>query len=115
MNKSSLKDSLVKTYHDVEEVLEQELYDAWHIRWHKHLKRRVHTLSQRPDHHKDAIAFSLAFLFTLLVFIGWYFISFPRIIDSYKINRKENSALNGSRNPIDTIKNQVYNNNIQTE
>jgi predicted PurR-regulated permease PerM len=115
MHKSSLKDSLIKTYHDVEEDVEQELYDRWHIRLHKRIKHRVHKLRKRPDHHKDAIAFSIAFLVTVLVFMGWYFVSFPNILNSYKTNKKESTVINEISNPIQDFKEQLYNPNIQAE
>lgn len=104
-NKSSLKDTLAGTYHAVEEKVDDVLYDAWHIRLHKHARRHLHKLRKRPNHHKDIISFFAAFLVTLVVFIGWYFISFPKIIESYKMIRKENSALDISSNPIENIKN----------
>lgn len=101
MHKSSLKETLVKTVHDAEEKFEDVLYEKWHIRLHRKAKHHVHRLRKKPDHHKDIIAFSVAFLFTLLVFTGWYFISFPRIINSYSVNQRESEALDISGNPFD--------------
>ncbi|MES2985693.1 MAG: hypothetical protein V4686_01030 [Patescibacteria group bacterium] len=115
MHKSSLKDSLVKTYHDVEEKFEDVLYEKWHIRLHRKAKHHVHRLRKKPDHHKDVIAFSVAFLVTSAVFVGWYFISFPRIIDSYSINKKENNALNVSSNPFADIKDRLADTNIEAQ
>lgn len=101
MQKSSLKDSLVKTMHDAEEKFEDVLYEKWHIRLHRKAKHHVHRLRKKPDHHKDVMAFTVAFLFTLLVFTGWYFISFPRIMNSYYVNQRENTALDISGNPFE--------------
>lgn len=118
MQKSSLKDSLVKAVHDVEEKFEDVLYEKWHIRVGKRAKHHVHRLRKKPDHHKDVIAFFVAFIFTTIVFTGWYFISFPRIIDSYKLNRKENSALDVSSNPFEGIGEKLTvpkESNIQTQ
>ena len=115
MHKSSLKESLVKTYHDVEEGVEAELYERWHIRLHRKAKHHVHRLRKKSDNHKDLVAFGVAFSFTLVVFIGWYFISFPKIIDSYYTNKKENSALDVSANPFDGFKENLYEANIQSE
>lgn len=102
--KPSLRDTLSGTYHAVEDKVEDMLYEKWHIRLHKKAKHHIHKLRKRPDHHKDIISFSVAFFVTLIVFIGWYFISLPRIIDSYKTTRKENTALDRSilKNPFDT-------------
>lgn len=115
MNKSSLKETLSRTIHDVEDSISDVLYEKWHIRLHKKAKHHVHRLRKRPDHHKDIIAFGVAFTVTSVVFVGWYLFSFPRIIDSYKINKKENTALDISRNPFDGIKEKLQDTNIQTE
>lgn len=103
MQKSSLKESLAKTIHDAEDAFEDVLYEKWHIRLHRRAKHHVHRLRKKPDHHKDLIAFTVAFCVTALVFTGWYFLSFPRIIDSFKLNTRENSALNQSSNPFSDI------------
>ena len=100
MHKSSLKESLVKTYHDVEEGIEAELYERWHIRLHRKAKHHVHRLRKKSDNHKDLVAFGVAFSLTLIVFIGWYFISFPKIMNSYYVNQRENTALDISGNPF---------------
>lgn len=113
MQKSSLKQSLAKTIHDVEEKFEEVLYEKWHIRLHRKAKHHVHRLRKKPDHHKDLIAFCVAFSFTALVFTGWYFISFPRIIDSYKLNKRENSALEMSPSVFDGLQPPVQDSNIQ--
>ena len=115
MLKSSLKETLVKTVHDAEEKFEEIVYDAWHIRLHRHATHHVHKLRKRPDHHKDVIAFSVAFIVTSIVFTGWYLFSFPRIIDSYKLNRKENSALGVSSNPFTGVSERLQSVNIQSE
>lgn len=112
MQKSSLKDSLVKTIHDAEDRFEEVLYEKWHIRLHRKAKHHVHRLRKKPDHHKDVIAFLVAFVFTTVVFTGWYFISLPRIINSFTTNKRENSALNVSTNPFEGVGERL---NVKTE
>jgi len=116
-NKSSLKDSLTGTFQTVEDRVEKVLYEKWHIRLHRKARHHIHKLRKRPDHHKDIISFCVAFCVTLVVFIGWYFISFPRIIQSYEVTKKENSALDISTNPLQNIKNSfdTENPSIQAE
>ncbi len=116
-NKSSLKDTLTGTFHTVEDRVEKVLYEKWHIRLHKKARHHIHQLRKRPDHHKDIISFAIAFFVTLFVFIGWYFISFPRIIQSYKTTVKENSALDISANPLERIQKgfKLEDSNIQAE
>ncbi len=104
MHKSSLKETLVHSYQDAEHAVEKVLHDAWHIRLHKKAKHHIHKLRKRPDHHKDIISFFFAFIVTLCVFIGWYYISLPRIIDSYRVIKKQNAALHSSTNPFTEIK-----------
>lgn len=115
MHKSSLKDSLVKTIHDAEEKFEDVLYEKWHIRLHRRAKHHVHRLRKKPDHHKDLIAFFVAFVFTAAVFTGWYFISFPRIINSYTLNKRENSALQSSPRLFEGLQAPIEEVNIQSQ
>lgn len=124
MQKSSLKDTLVHTYETVEDKVEKIVYDKWHIRLHKRAKKHIHSLRKRPDHHKDIISFTVATIVTILVFIAWYFISFPKIIDMYQVNKKESYINNSFSNPFNKLKDGLnsnnqnsldFENNIQTE
>lgn len=102
-NKVSLRDKLTGTLVTAEEKIEDAVYDAWHIRLHKKARHHVHKLRKRPDHHKDIIAFSVAFISTCIVFCLWYVISFPKIVESYHVSKKENNALGESSNPLKDI------------
>jgi hypothetical protein len=102
----SLKESLTTGIHKVEHVVDDFVYDTWHVRLHKKAKKHVHALRKRPEHHKQIIAFSAAFVFTCFVFIAWYYISFPKIISSYKVQKKDNI----SSNPLVDIQKRLENN-----
>ncbi len=110
--KSSLKDALTtESAHVHNESVEAETASQHHAFHHKlkaHVHRHVHKLRQRPDHHKRAIAFSVAFTCTAIVFGIWYFFSLPRIISSYKINVEQSKRLNRSPNVIQGF-NDIYN------
>ena len=108
-NKSSLRDTLAGTVRAVEDTVEEVLYDKWHIRLHKRAKHHIHKLRKRPDHHKDIISFMVAFICTGIVFIGWYFISFPKIIQSYEVAKKEDAAVGDIVNPLYNVKNSLTN------
>ena len=56
---------------------------------HHRVYRHIHVLRSKPEHHKRAIALTIAIVFTLFVFMIWYFISLPKIMESYKINQNE--------------------------
>ncbi|MEN9604665.1 MAG: hypothetical protein RJB39_350 [Candidatus Parcubacteria bacterium] len=103
-HKVSLKDKIENTaetfVHDVEEFIQEK----WHHRLHRKARHHVHRLRQRPDHHKQIIAFSFAFVCTAVVFVLWYFFSLPRIFNEYKVNQAENARLERSANPLDDLK-----------
>lgn len=110
--KPSLKDTITtEPIHVHNESVETETTGRHHAFHHKvktHVHRHVHKLRQRPDHHKRAIAFSVAFVLTAMVFGIWYFFSLPRIISSYKINVEQSKRLNRSPNVIQGFNN-IYN------
>jgi hypothetical protein len=109
INKSSLRDTLTSTVRTVEHTVEDVLYDKWHIRLHKRAKHHIHKLRKRPDHHKDIISFLVAFVCTSIVFIGWYFISFPKILATYEVAKKESTAVGEITNPLYNIKDKITN------
>lgn len=108
-NKGSLKDTLTGTFVAAEEKIEQVLYEKWHIRLHKKAKHHIYNLRKRPDHHKDIIAFFFAFVGTCIVFIGWYAISFPEILESYEIAKKENTVVGDSSEYLQDLKSTLTN------
>ena len=73
-----------------------------HHKFHRHAKRHVHRLRGKSDSHKKMFSFIFAFTVTLVVFVLWYFLSLPKIFDTYRINKIENERLNN--NPIDKFK-----------
>ena len=89
------------------EKIEETLYDKWHVRLHKHVRHHIHKMRKRPDHHKDIISFTVAFIVTAIVFTGWYFISLPKTLALYELNKKENNALNKG-NPLQEIRSRTY-------
>lgn len=74
-----------------------------HHKLHRHAKHHVHRLRGKSDTHKKVFAFSFAFTVTLIVFMLWYFLSLPKILYIYRVNKAENQRLND--NPVDKIKN----------
>jgi hypothetical protein len=74
-----------------------------HHKVHRHARRHVHRLRGESDTHKKIFAFSFAFVVTLVVFMLWYFLSLPKILDTYRVTKAENQRLNDS--PIDKFKN----------
>lgn len=103
-NKSSLREKLAGTIDTAEKNIEDVLYEKWHIRLHKRAKHHIHQLRKRPDHHKDIISFFVAFVVTSIVFTGWYFISLPRIIESYTISKKESAFIESPLNSFSKVK-----------
>ena len=85
--------------------------DQLHHKIHKHLKHHVHRLREKPEHHRKAVAFAIASTVTLFVFVLWYFLTLPKIMESYKVNKSENERLND--NPVDKLKN-VFNEPVST-
>ncbi len=74
-----------------------------HHKLHRHAKQHVHRLRGKSDTHKKVFAFSFAFVVTLIVFMLWYFLSLPKILYVYRVNKAENQRLNDD--PIDKFKN----------
>ena len=74
-----------------------------HHKIHRHAKHHVHRLRGKSDTHRKAFAFSFAFTVTFIVFVLWYFISLPKILETYNITKSENERLNQS--PLDDLKN----------
>lgn len=113
--KSPLKDKLDISHHvsdlDTADVYEQEPRQALHKRVHAHVRKHVHHLRTKPDHHKKAISFGIAFTVTIVVFIFWYTFSFPQIIAEYRATQSENTLLNRTANPIQGFKQSVENKN----
>ena len=106
-HKVSLKDKIehgVENFvHDTEEFIQER----WHHKLHHKAKRHIHKLRQRPDRHKEVVAFSFAFLITGIIFSMWYFFSLPKIFAEYNRSRAENERLDRSANPLTDFK-QMY-------
>ena len=62
-----------------------------HHKLHRHAKHHVHRLRGKSETHRKVFAFSFAFTVTFIVFVLWYFISLPKILETYKISRSENA------------------------
>lgn len=73
-----------------------------HHKLHRHAKHHVHRLRGESDAYKKVFSFMFAFTVTLFVFMLWYFLSLPKILDTYKITKSENQRLND--NPVDKFK-----------
>ena len=89
-----------------------------HHKIHRHAHAHVYSMRQKSDFHKKVYAFSVSFTVTLIVFMLWYFLSLPKILEKYNINKSEAERLGD--NPIDKIKNifkgsDFKNNEINTE
>lgn len=97
--KAPLKNAIEAVEHVVEDATDF-VYEKWHQRFHRKARAHVHKLRQRPDHHKKAIAFTVAFTVTLIVFIFWYFFSIPRIFREYQVIRDQNERLDIEENPF---------------
>ena len=54
-----------------------------------------------------------AFTVTFIVFMLWYFLSLPKILDTYRINKAENERLN--ENPLDDLKNVFQGRPVDTD
>lgn len=106
-HKVSLKDKIehgVENFvHDVEDFVQEK----WHHRLHRKAHHHVHRLRQKPDRHKEVIAFSFAFVITAVIFSMWYFFSLPKIFADYNSTRAENDRLDRSVNPLNDF-NQMY-------
>ncbi len=61
-----------------------------HHKIHRHARRHVHRLRGKSETHRKVFAFSFAFTVTFIVFVLWYFISLPKILETYKISKSEN-------------------------
>jgi hypothetical protein len=105
--KQSLRDKLESAEHALVQGAEGVLYatedwidEKWHHKLHRKVRHHVHRLRQKPEHHKKAIAFSIAFGVTLVVFVLWYLFTIPRIMGEYRVIRDQNIRLDNNTNPI---------------
>ncbi len=67
-----------------------------------HIKHHIERMQGKSKTQQHAVALSIAIVFTLFVFVLWYFISLPEILRNYEINKSEVKRLNSS--PIDNFK-----------
>lgn len=74
-----------------------------HHKVHRHVKHHVHRLRGKSDTHKKVFAFSFALTITFIVFVLWYFLSLPKILEAYKINQSEINRLD--EKPLEQLKN----------
>ncbi len=79
-----------------------------HHKIHRHAREHVHKMRQKSDTHKKVYAFFVSFIVTLIVFMLWYLLSLPKILETYKINKMEVQRLND--NPISKFKD-IFKNN----
>lgn len=92
-----VEEEVEKAYHTIEHLIQEK----WHQKLHRHARHHVHRLRKKPDHHKRAIAFGVSFGVTAVIFVLWYFLSVPMIMNEYRVSRDENNRLRESANPID--------------
>lgn len=92
-----VEEEVKSTYHTIEHLIQEK----WHQKLHRHARHHVHRLRKKPDHHKKAVAFGVSFGVTAVVFVLWYFLSVPIIMNEYRVSRDENNRLRESSNPID--------------
>lgn len=78
-----------------------------HHKIHRHAVHHVHRLRGKTDSHKKAVSFAIAFSVTFIVFVLWYSLSLPRILENYQIKVSENKRLD--KNPLNKIGN-IFNN-----
>lgn len=64
-----------------------------HHKLHRHATHHVHRLRGKSDAHKKAFAFSFAFTVTFIVFMLWYFLSLPKILETYNVSKAENERI----------------------
>lgn len=76
--------------------------EALHHKIHRHAKAHIHNMRQKSDTHKKIYSFTVAFILTFIVFMLWYFLSLPKILQTYHTNRAEVKRLN--ENPIEKFK-----------
>lgn len=108
-NKTPLKDALETTpaTEAIQHVPTEGRHHEIHRRVHARVKHHVHRLRQKPDHHKKAIAFGIAFTFTAIIFTFWYFFTLPNILADYRVTKEQNKRLNRSPNVIEGF-NKLY-------
>jgi hypothetical protein len=73
-----------------------------HHKLHRHAKHHVDRLRGKSDAHRKVFAFSFAFTVTFIVFMLWYFLSLPKILETYQVTKSENERLND--NPLSELK-----------
>ncbi len=76
--------------------------EALHHRIHKHARAHIHNMRQKSDTHKKVYSFLVAFILTFMVFMLWYFLSLPKILETYRTNKAEVERLND--NPLNKFK-----------
>lgn len=86
--------------------------EALHHKIHRHARAHVHSMRQKSDTHKKIYAFSVAFILTFMVFMLWYFLSLPKILETYYTNKAEVKRLND--NPLNKFKDIFSGKTIET-
>ena len=84
-----------------------------HHKVHRHARRHVHRLRGKSETHRKVFAFSFAFTVTFIVFVLWYFLSLPKILETYKVNKSENERINDSS--LEKLKNAFTGNEPKTD
>jgi hypothetical protein len=74
-----------------------------HHKLHRHATHHVHRLRGKSETHRKVFAFSFAFTVTLFVFMLWYFLSLPKILETYQVTKSENERLD--ENPLNDLRN----------
>jgi len=72
-----------------------------HHRVHQHARHHVHRLRGKSEAHRKAVAFTFAFVVTFVVFMLWYFLSLPKILETYQVTKSENERVGD--NPLDKL------------
>ncbi len=77
--------------------------EALHHKIHRHARSHIHNMRQKSDTHKKIYSFVVAFILTFIVFMLWYFLSLPKIMNNYYTNKAEMKRLN--EKPLNKFKN----------
>ncbi|MBC7981564.1 hypothetical protein H7X65_00640 [Candidatus Parcubacteria bacterium] len=88
-------------------------HELLHHKIHRHARHHVHRLRGKSETHRKVFAFSFAFTVTFIVFVLWYFLSLPKILETYRITKSENERINDSS--LQKLKNAFTGKDPQTD
>ncbi len=72
-----------------------------HRHIHEKVKKHIYHTRTKSNKYKQIYAFTISFVFTLCIFIIWYVFSFPKIIESYNLERKQSEIIKNDNNIFD--------------